>query len=107
VNEGGVGTIVGSAIFNILMIVGITCVAACQEQDLPIWWYPLSRDCAFYIVSVLELVLFLADEEVKWWEASIMVLTYICYCVYMKFNPRIVEYLGIDVAVVIAPLMSL
>merc|ERR1719515_705940 len=35
VNEGGVGTIIGSAIFNILVIVGATCAFAGQE--LLIW----------------------------------------------------------------------
>lgn len=59
VNEGGVGTIVGSAIFNILVIIGITAFVACKDRDLPIWWYPLSRDCAFYVFAVAELVVFL------------------------------------------------
>merc|ERR1719380_143157 len=31
VNEGGVGTIIGSAIFNILVIIGPTCAFAGQE----------------------------------------------------------------------------
>lgn len=95
VNEGGVGTIVGSAIFNILVIVGATAWIACKDQSLKIWWYPLSRDCFFYLLSILELMLFLSDEHVKWYEALIMFLTYIVYCVYMKFNPKIVRMLGI------------
>lgn len=47
VNEGGVGTIIGSAIFNILVIVGATGLIACKEQSLKIWWYPLCRDTFF------------------------------------------------------------
>jgi len=97
VNEGGVGTIVGSAIFNILVIVGLTGYAACQERDLPIWWYPLSRDCAFYLLAVIELVIFLkTGEEVSWYEGVIMIATYASYIGYMKFNPRIVSYFDLQ-----------
>merc|ERR1719506_2678411 len=60
VNEGGVGAIIGSAIFNILVIVGATCAFA--GQVLEIWWYPLARDCSFYVVSILELALFIMDD---------------------------------------------
>lgn len=95
VNAGGVGTIVGSAIFNILVMNGVVAFVACKDQDLQIWWYPLLRDCIFYLISILELVVFLADEEVKTWEGLIMIATYLGYCLYMKFNPRIVSALGL------------
>jgi K+-dependent Na+/Ca+ exchanger-like protein len=87
VNEGGVGAIIGSAIFNILVIVGATCVFAGQVLD--IWWYPLARDCSFYVLSILLLALFIMDETVEWWEGLIMFLTYCVYCIYMKYNERI------------------
>merc|ERR1719487_3086484 len=57
VNEGGVGTIIGSAIFNILVIVGATCFFA-QDGELKIWWYPLARDSAFYLLAIFELFIF-------------------------------------------------
>merc|ERR1712093_404168 len=60
VNEGGVGTIIGSAVFNILVIVGATCAFAGQE--LLIWWYPLARDCSFYVLAIIELAIALLDE---------------------------------------------
>jgi K+-dependent Na+/Ca+ exchanger-like protein len=95
VNEGGVGTIIGSAIFNILVIVGATGVIACKEQSLKIWWYPLSRDCFFYMVSIAELMIVLSDEVVHWYEGLIMFCTYLLYITYMKFNPRIIKLLGL------------
>ncbi|CAE8602796.1 unnamed protein product [Polarella glacialis] len=79
VNEGGVGTIIGSAIFNILVIVGATGYIACKDRSLKIWWYPLTRDCAFYVISVAELAGFLSDDMVEWWEALIMIFTYFVY----------------------------
>lgn len=94
-SAGGVGTIVGSAIFNILVMNGVTAWIACKDSELKIWWYPLARDTSFYALSILELVLFLADEEVKWWEGSVMILTYFAYCIYMKVNPMAVRLLGI------------
>merc|ERR1719316_463545 len=52
-SNGGVGTIIGSAIFNIFVIVGATGVAACQGgKVLDIWWYPLTRDTISYIISI-------------------------------------------------------
>jgi K+-dependent Na+/Ca+ exchanger-like protein len=92
VNEGGVGAIIGSAIFNILVIVGATCCFAGRE--LTIWWYPLARDVTFYIIAIVELSVVLGDSEVVWWEALMMFMTYILYIVYMKLNHRIVKRLG-------------
>lgn len=94
VNEGGVGTIVGSAIFNILVIVGATGYCACKDNALDIWWYPLTRDCVFYCISITELMYFLSDDEIMWYESSIMVLTYLSYIAYMWKNPSIVAYFG-------------
>jgi K+-dependent Na+/Ca+ exchanger-like protein len=100
VNEGGVGAIIGSAIFNILVIVGATCVFA--GQVLIIWWYPVARDCSFYMLSIAELAYFIMDDEtVQWWEALIMFGTYCVYCVYMKYNERVARLIkgGIQVDV--------
>lgn len=95
VGEGGVGTIIGSAIFNILVIVGVTSFVACAEKRLAIWWYPLTRDASFYFLAIVELFVVLYDEEVVWYEALVLLLSYFCYCLFMKFNEAIVDALGI------------
>merc|ERR1719375_1850466 len=97
VNEGGVGAIIGSAIFNILVIVGATCAFAGQE--LLIWWYPLARDCAFYLLAIIQLALVLADEVVEWYEGLIMFLTYCLYCLYMKHNHKVASLFSHEVKV--------
>lgn len=94
-NAAGVGTIVGSAIFNILVMNGITAFVACKDKDLKIWWYPLARDTTFYTLAIVELVVVLWDEEVRWYEGCIMIATYLAYCFYMKFNPQTIELLGL------------
>jgi len=87
VNECGVGDIIGSAIHNILLVVGVSGIFATRALNL--WWYPLSRDCMFYAVSILELTVFLWDEHITIMEALVMVLTYVAYCAWMMWNNSI------------------
>lgn len=83
-NECGVGDIVGSAIHNILLIIGVSAVFAGRMLNL--WWYPLTRDSVFFLVSVVELAAFLWDEHLQIWEASVMVATYGLYITWMVWN---------------------
>jgi K+-dependent Na+/Ca+ exchanger-like protein len=87
VNECGVGDIIGSAIHNILLVVGVSGIFAVRSLNL--WWYPLSRDCFFYCVSVVELAAFLWDEHIAIWEAAVMCGTYMWYCLWMVWNQPI------------------
>ncbi|XP_029113328.1 sodium/potassium/calcium exchanger 3 isoform X2 [Scleropages formosus] len=83
----GVGTIVGSAVFNILIIIGVCGIFAGQTVTLT--WWPLFRDCVFYIFSVLALILVIYDEKVIWWETIILISMYGIYILIMKFNTQI------------------
>lgn len=95
----GIGTIVGSAIFNILIIIGAT--AMLTTEILQLSWRPLVRDTCWYGLSILLLVLFVVadtekDEdtlkttgEVTWWEGLIMTSVYVGYIIFMKFSERI------------------
>ncbi|XP_067104360.1 sodium/potassium/calcium exchanger 3 [Osmerus mordax] len=80
----GVGTIVGSAVFNILVIIGICGIFAGQPISLS--WWPLFRDSVFYILSILLLILVIYDEKVVWWEAIVLILMYGVYILIMRFN---------------------
>lgn len=89
-NSLGVGTIVGSAMFNILVIVALAAAAA--KATLKIDWRPLLRDAFFYLFSLALMVTFILTPtrgQVEWHEGMIMVLGYLCYVVWMYFNPRI------------------
>merc|ERR1711871_216219 len=81
------GTIVGSAMFNILIIVALA--AAVAPGSLKIDFKPILRDVAFYSLSIAEMVIFFSDGSVYWWEAMIMVLSYVGYIIFMVFNPMI------------------
>ncbi|XP_019901719.1 sodium/potassium/calcium exchanger 3-like isoform X2 [Esox lucius] len=80
----GVGTIVGSAVFNILVIIGICGIFAGQPISLS--WWPLLRDSIYYILSILILIAVIYDEKVIWWETVILISMYAVYILIMKFN---------------------
>mmetsp|Transcript_26826 Transcript_26826/g.58458 ORF Transcript_26826/g.58458 Transcript_26826/m.58458 type:complete len:570 (-) Transcript_26826:108-1817(-) len=85
----GIGTIVGSAVFNILIIVGATAV--CTGHTLDIDWKPLTRDCFFYLLAVLSIIVIFNDDTVYWWEGGIAVGAYLVYIMFMSYNPYFME----------------
>ena len=96
-NNVGVGTIVGSALFNILVIVALSAVVARPRKGEPdtkngikVDWRPVLRDVIFYAGSIGLLILFIIDESVFWWESLIMILAYALYIVYMTQNKKII-----------------
>lgn len=86
-DEVGVGTIVGSAVFNVLVIIGLS--ALLSGKTLQLDWRPLVRDSAFYTVFVIFLlvqVLWLTTGEAAWWEGLIMLSLYSLYIAFMAFG---------------------
>jgi K+-dependent Na+/Ca+ exchanger-like protein len=71
----GVGTIVGSAIFQILVVIGFAAVVKTSFLN----WKPVIRDSAFYALSILLLILFMADGQFTVTEATILVVGYLFY----------------------------
>ncbi|XP_019735345.1 sodium/potassium/calcium exchanger 3-like isoform X2 [Hippocampus comes] len=88
----GVGTIVGSAVFNILCIIGVCGFFAGQAVKLSYW--ALLRDSVYYIFSITALIVFIYDEKVCWWESLVLILMYAIYILIMKFNNSVQSYLS-------------
>ena len=86
----GIGTIVGSAVFNILFVIGMC--ACCSKDVLELTWWPLFRDVSFYSVSLICLISFFSDELITWWEALILLSCYLLYVIFMKFNQTIENF---------------
>ncbi|KAJ8288662.1 hypothetical protein COCON_G00013210 [Conger conger] len=86
----GVGTIVGSAVFNILCIIGVCGIFAGQVVYLTRW--AVFRDSFYYILSVVLLIVFIYDEKIVWWESMILVVMYAGYILIMKFNTSMQNY---------------
>ncbi|KAL1498367.1 hypothetical protein ABEB36_009177 [Hypothenemus hampei] len=86
ITEGdiGVGTIVGSAVFNILAVPA--CCGFFANMVLHLEWYSITRDSFVYGCSVILLIVFLQDGKIFYYEALILVLLYIGYVLVMIFN---------------------
>ncbi|NWI33376.1 NCKX4 protein, partial [Sula dactylatra] len=86
----GVGTIVGSAVFNILCIVGVCGMFAGQVVCLTQW--AVFRDSAYYTISVIILIAFIYDEKIEWWESLVLIIMYSFYILIMKYNVRLQNF---------------
>uniref|UniRef100_I3JEZ3 Solute carrier family 24 member 4 n=1 Tax=Oreochromis niloticus TaxID=8128 RepID=I3JEZ3_ORENI len=86
----GVGTIVGSAVFNILCIIGVCGIFAGQVVMLT--WWAVFRDSFYYILAVVALIAFIYDEKIVWWESLVLVLMYAGYILVMKFNSSMQKF---------------
>ncbi|XP_051578256.1 sodium/potassium/calcium exchanger 4-like [Myxocyprinus asiaticus] len=86
----GVGTIVGSAVFNILCIIGVCGIFAGQVVFLT--KFSVFRDSIYYIFSVVALIAFIYDEKIVWWESLVLIIMYVGYIIIMKFNTSLQNY---------------
>ncbi|XP_077058185.1 sodium/potassium/calcium exchanger 2 isoform X3 [Siphateles boraxobius] len=80
----GIGTIVGSAVFNILFVIGMCAVFS--KEILNLTWWPLFRDVTFYIIGLIMLIVFFLDNYITYLESISMLLVYATYVLFMKFN---------------------
>ncbi|XP_059622496.1 sodium/potassium/calcium exchanger 3-like [Phlebotomus argentipes] len=89
ITEGdlGVGTIVGSAVFNILAVPA--CCGLIAGQIVFLDWWPVSRDCLMYGFAVIALIATLYDGKVMWYEALCLVSAYVIYIVAICCNDMI------------------
>ncbi|KAG8192695.1 hypothetical protein JTE90_009720 [Oedothorax gibbosus] len=84
----GVGTIIGSAVFNIVGVTGLVGVVLWTDV-LDIDWYPIARDCTAYGFTVLTLIWIISDNIVTWWESLILLFIFFLYIFIIYFNSRI------------------
>jgi K+-dependent Na+/Ca+ exchanger-like protein len=71
----GVGTIVGSAIFQILVVIGFAAAVRTSQLN----WKPILRDSVFYAISVILLIFVIHDNLITVLEAGILVSSYLIY----------------------------
>merc|ERR1719412_810081 len=83
----GFGTIVGSAVFNVLFVIGMCAIYS--KDVLELTWWPLFRDCCYYTFGLVVLAIFFkgnTPDEIDWWESLILWSLYFLYVLIMKFN---------------------
>jgi len=83
----GFGTIVGSAVFNVLFVIGMCAIFS--KELLSLTWWPLARDSTYYSLSLLVLAIFFNDKEIQMWEALVLLAMYFGYVGVMKNNARL------------------
>jgi len=90
-SDVGVGTIVGSAIFNLLIIIALS--AALSKEVLHIDWRPLARDSIFYAVSIFMFIWFAWDAQLLLWECGVLFFAYCVYVAVMFVNKPLMRFL--------------
>lgn len=84
----GAGTIVGSALFNILVIIGASAII----RTAVLSWQPIVRDSFFYSISIIWLLFSFYDGFITWFEALIFVLLYVIYILAVIYWPKLFPY---------------
>lgn len=77
----GIGTIVGSAIFQILVVIGFSAVVMPSKLA----WKPVLRDSIFYFISILLLIIFVRDNTLTFLESAGLVSFYLFYLAFLFF----------------------
>lgn len=81
------GTIVGSAVFNVLFVIALCALISTTVCQLDA--YPIVRDGGFYCIAVAVLFVIIYDQRVYWYEGLALVLLYFVYVAILKFNDRL------------------
>ncbi|MEO1286324.1 MAG: calcium/sodium antiporter [Chloroflexota bacterium] len=83
----GLGTVVGSAIFQILVVIGFAATIKTSYLN----WKPVIRDGVLYCISILLLIWVIYDGAITFFESSVLVFTYFLYLIVLAFWARLVD----------------
>ena len=81
-SDVGIGTIVGSAVFNVLVITGVSAIVA---GGLHVHLFAVRRDTVYYLAAIIYLGFVFHDGEVQLWEAALGLLAYAAYVLLLIF----------------------
>ena len=90
----GIGSIVGSAIFNLLVIVGVAAYVSKKHTKLT--WQPMFRDLLFYTITVALLVWFISDGIFTLNEAAIFISVYVIYVFAAIYWRKLLPYTDME-----------
>lgn len=83
----GLGTIIGSLMFNTLGVAAVASLAVKKPVQLD--WWPITRDSILYGANILLLIVFAWDNEISLNETAIMVSLFFVYFVVLFQNKRV------------------
>jgi K+-dependent Na+/Ca+ exchanger-like protein len=84
----GVGTIVGSALFNLLVIIGASVIV----RSTKLQWQPVFRDMLFYSIAIAALYIVFVDGIVTAPEALSLILLYGVYLLAVVYWRKIFKF---------------
>ena len=102
-SDVGFGTIVGSAVFNVLFVIAC-CVLSTPKQLAPLelTGWPLARDCLFYSLTLVCVAICFGISSpgiIEGWEACWLLCMYFLYVILMRFNDALYCYFNSSVSV--------
>merc|ERR1740130_2581135 len=90
-SEVGVGTIVGSDVFNLLVIAGLSTLAA-PVAPIKLDPSPIVRDVLFYAISIVLLMFVISGGRVEQWQAAGLASMTIVYGLAVAYWSRLDAY---------------
>jgi K+-dependent Na+/Ca+ exchanger-like protein len=93
-SEIGFGTIVGSAVFNVLFVIAMCSLLSFEVLQLT--WWPLFRDSLYYAIGLVVLAIFVGvntPDVIEMWEALVLFAMYFVYILIMWKNASIYKFL--------------
>lgn len=83
----GLGTVVGSAIFQILVVIGFAALVKTSYLN----WKPVIRDGVIYSISIILLIWVIYDGNITFTESAVLVGSYFVYLVILFFWSKMVD----------------
>lgn len=79
----GISGVIGSAVFNIMFVISVC--ALCSGTVCQLNWWPLVRDCFFYCVSILVMLIVIFNDVIScvsqlqlWWVVLLIIVPVPC-----------------------------
>jgi K+-dependent Na+/Ca+ exchanger-like protein len=95
-SDVGFGTIVGSAVFNVLFVIACCVMSTPKElAPLELTGWPLARDCIYYAFTLVGVAVCFGVSSpgiIEGWEAAFLFGMYLGYVVLMYFNDTLYEH---------------
>ncbi|XP_060874655.1 sodium/potassium/calcium exchanger 4-like isoform X1 [Metopolophium dirhodum] len=92
----GIGTVVGTGLFNVLLVPGL-CILMADQKVIHLENWPITRDVSMYLLTISLLVWSLADNKVYAYEALILIIVYMVYLLilsYSSYLEKIFKYIS-------------
>ena len=80
----GISGVIGSAVFNIMFVISVC--ALCSGTVCQLNWWPLVRDCFFYSLSILVMLIIIFNDVISCVSDVILFWAEICiHCFFSSF----------------------